>query len=253
VPVKGAGGLTVYGASFEHAAAPSRAIEGVIRDEKTGQPLPGVSIRAAGTLSFTGLINYVRTTSDEQGRYRLTGIREGSEDRVLIVPPAGQTYLSASQPIALGRGNGPAALDLTLKKGVWIQGRVTDATSGQPLDADVEYHAFGDNPHLGPNPGYQMNGIRTRTDGSFRLLGLPGRGFVAAKMFDNRFVRGVGIAALFKGRNPKHGPRHAPAVHQCRRHERRGWDRACRGCRDNHVRFTGIDRQNASGQGVRSR
>ena len=45
MPVKGDGGLTVHGASFEHIAAPSRAIEGVVRDAKTGQPLPGVSIR----------------------------------------------------------------------------------------------------------------------------------------------------------------------------------------------------------------
>ena len=84
---------------------------------------------------------------------------------------------------------------------MWIQGRVTDAASGQPLDADVEYHAFGDNPHLGPNPGYEMRGTRTESDGSFRLLGLPGRGFVAAKAFDGRYVRGVGLSALFGARN----------------------------------------------------
>ena len=199
MPVKDSGGLIVHGASFEHVAAPSRAIEGLVRDEKTGLPLPGVSIRAATTLSFTGLINYVRATSDARGRYRLTGIREGAEDRVVAIPPADGAYLSVSQRIQLGRGNGPATLDLSLKKGVWIKGRVTDAASGAPLDADLEYHAFLDNPHLGRNPGYEMKGTRTEPDGSFRLLGLPGRGFVAARAFDGRFVRGVGFAALFKG------------------------------------------------------
>jgi RNA polymerase sigma factor (sigma-70 family) len=199
--VKGNGGLTVHGSTFEHIAAPSRPIEGVVRDGKTGLPLPSASIRSAATLNFTGLINYVRTTGDARGRYRLDGIAEGATDRVVAIPPSGQAYLPVTVLVEVGRGNGPAPLDLTLRKGVWIQGRVTDAASGQPLDADVEYHAFDDNPHLGPNPGYEMHGSRTELDGSFRLLGLPGRGFVAAKILDGRYVRGVGLAALLEGRN----------------------------------------------------
>ncbi len=201
IPVPGKGGLIVHGAGFKHVALRSRAIEGVVRDGKTGQPIKGVSIRAAATLSFTGLINYVRTITDAGGRYRLMGIAEGAEDRLVAIPPAESAYLSITESITVAAGNAPAPLDLTLKNGVWIQGRVIDANTGEPLDADVEYHAFDDNPHLGPNRAYEMNGTRTATDGSFRLLGLPGRGFVAAKTFDGRFVRGVGLAALFKTRN----------------------------------------------------
>ena len=200
-PVKEGGGITVHGSAFEHVAAPSRPIEGVVRDAKTGLPLPGVSIRAAAALTFTGLINFVRTTTDSHGRFRLVGIAEGATDRVAAIPLSDQAYLPVTALIEVGRGNKPAPLDLTLRKGVWIQGRVTDAESGEPLDADLEYHAFADNPHLGPNPGYEMRGTRTELDGSFRLLGLPGRGCVAAKAFDGRYVRGVGFAALFKGRN----------------------------------------------------
>ncbi len=199
--VKGGGGITVHGSAFEHIAAPSRPIEGVVRDSKTGAPLPNVSIRAAATLTFTGLINFVRTTTDTHGRYRLDGIAEGATDRVAAIPLSDQAYLPLTALIEVGRGNKPAPLDFSLRKGVWIKGRVTDADSGQPLDMDVEYHAFTDNPHLGPNPGYELRGTRTELDGSFRLLGLPGRGFVAAKAFDARYVRGVGFAALFKGRN----------------------------------------------------
>ena len=201
MPVKGGGGITVHGSAFEHIAAPSRPIEGVVRDARTGVPLPSVSIRAAATLTFTGLINFVRTTTDSHGRYRLDGIAEATADRVAAIPLSDQAYLPVTALIEVGRGNRPAPLDLTLRKGVWIKGRVTDADSGQPLDMDVEYHSFADNPHLGPNPGYELRGTRTETDGSFRLLGLPGRGFVAAKAFDPRYVRGIGFAALFKGRS----------------------------------------------------
>ena len=45
-----------------------------------------------------------------------------------------------------------------------------------------------------------MRGSRTELDGSFRLLGLPGRGFVAAKVSDGRRSRSR-AHALFGGRN----------------------------------------------------
>jgi hypothetical protein len=86
---------------------------------------------------------------------------------------------------------------------VWIQGRVTSKASGKPLDADVEYHTFLDNPHLGPNPNYEMRGSRTAADGSFRLLGLPGRGFVAATAFNSRYLRSAGFGAVFGERRQR--------------------------------------------------
>ena len=39
--------LTNYGAEFEYRAAPSRPIEGVVRDAKTGEVLPGVHVWSA--------------------------------------------------------------------------------------------------------------------------------------------------------------------------------------------------------------
>ena len=35
----------VYGATFDHAALPSRVIRGIVRDKKTGQPVTGVAVR----------------------------------------------------------------------------------------------------------------------------------------------------------------------------------------------------------------
>jgi hypothetical protein len=43
-----------YGARFDHAAAPTRAVVGVVRDKDTGKPIAGVTIRAR-VRSFVGL------------------------------------------------------------------------------------------------------------------------------------------------------------------------------------------------------
>ena len=68
---------TYYGAGFRHAAAPTRPIVGVVRDKDTKKPLAGVTIRshtlATGPGSYLGF-DLVRTTTDAQGRYRLTGM-----------------------------------------------------------------------------------------------------------------------------------------------------------------------------------
>src|SRR5262249_31931474 len=40
------GGLVVHGAVFDHAAAPTRPIQGIVRDRDTGKPLAGVTVRA---------------------------------------------------------------------------------------------------------------------------------------------------------------------------------------------------------------
>ncbi|HEX2476327.1 MAG TPA: M56 family metallopeptidase, partial [Lacipirellulaceae bacterium] len=61
-----------YGAQFEFAAAPSRPIEGVIRDAKTREPIAGVEVwssKFAGE-NISG-ISTIKTKTDDQGRYRL--------------------------------------------------------------------------------------------------------------------------------------------------------------------------------------
>src|SRR5262249_61078489 len=68
---------TYYGADFRHAAAPSRPVVGVARDQDTKKPLAGVTVRsyvrAAGPDRFRA-VDIVRTTTDAEGRYRLTGL-----------------------------------------------------------------------------------------------------------------------------------------------------------------------------------
>ncbi len=199
--VEGLSGLTVHGTPFNHIAAPSRTIEGVVRDVKTGQPLAGVPVRAASSHTFTGIAPCIRTTSDARGHYRLVGVAAGTRDRVVAVPPADQPYFPMSESIEVGRGDGPVQRDLSLKKGVWIRGRVTDSASGKAAVAEVEYHALAANPHLGPNPSHEMRGGWTDSGGSFRLLGLPGPGFVAAKSPDRRHVRRVGFGGVFGDRS----------------------------------------------------
>jgi RNA polymerase sigma factor (sigma-70 family) len=186
--------LTYYGATFEHTAAPTRPIVGVVRDKDTGKPLAGVTVqsdRFAGT--NTSGDGSVRTVTDKDGRYRLVGMPKGAGNTILAVPAAGQPYLRSAHEVADPLGLEPVTVDFALKRGVLVKGRVTDKATGKPVLANVNYVAFADNPRVAQAPGFVTDHyLQTAEDGSFQLVAFPGRGLLAARGWNDHYRMGVG-------------------------------------------------------------
>jgi Carboxypeptidase regulatory-like domain/Sigma-70, region 4 len=181
------GTLVFHGATVDHVAAPTRPIEGTVRDKDTGKPLAGVSIRGR---------EYVRATTGADGRYRLVGLPVGPGNMITANPGPGQAYLGAGTVAPAGTGLDPAAVDFALKRGVAIRGKVIDKATGKPVPAVVEYFLFWDNPRraeVGQLPGGE---VATGPDGSFELVGLPGRGLVAARAATDRYLVGQGAIKI---------------------------------------------------------
>jgi RNA polymerase sigma factor (sigma-70 family) len=174
---------TYYGAKFRHVAEPGRLIVGVVRDKDTKQPLAGITLKsykvATKPISSQDII---QATTDAQGRYRLAGVPRGAGNKLVVVPGPEQPYLYSVKEVADGPGLGPITVDLDLKRGVWIEGRITDAGTGKPLQGIVEYFALYGNPNL-PNykgfDGAPSNTVTAKADGSYRIVGIPGPGVVA--------------------------------------------------------------------------
>jgi RNA polymerase sigma factor (sigma-70 family) len=184
--------VVFHGNTFDHAAAPTRPIEGVVRDQSTGKPLAGATVRARmgppGVAHFVGDPS-LEATTDAEGRYRLVGLTREAGHRVEVLSAPGQPYLRAARESKAAPGLGPMTMDFTLKRGVLIRGRVTDKETGRPVPALVRYLAFFNNPHLKEAPGFAESEaieVRTTRDGSFTLLGLPGQGLIAAKTADRQ-------------------------------------------------------------------
>jgi len=91
-----------------------------------------------------------------------------------------------------GPGLEPAALDVKLKRGVWITGKVTDKATGKPVPSMVRYIVLGDNPNLAAAPGATFDEVQTPGDGTFRFVGLPGRAAVTAQSFSPDYLTDVG-------------------------------------------------------------
>jgi RNA polymerase sigma factor (sigma-70 family) len=198
------GTLVFHGAAFDYAAAPTRPIVGTVRDKDAGTPLAGVTIRSD---RFAGNIvsgrDHVRATTDADGRYRLVGMPGGSGNAITANPAPGQPYLGAAAEVPGDTGPAPATVDFALKRGVAIRGRVTDRATGAPVRAEVQYFAFLDNPHLAEARGLHGEPAPTRDDGTFDLVGLPGRGLVAVRADEDRYLNARGADAI--GGTDEHG------------------------------------------------
>jgi RNA polymerase sigma factor (sigma-70 family) len=173
-----------HGAPFDLLAMPTRPIVGVVRDKDTGKPIAGVTVRSsriAGAADFNGL---VRTTTDKEGRYRLLGLPKSADNVITAettshLPRAEDLpYLSAIHKVGDPLGLEAVTVDIALKRGVWVEGRLIDKATGKTVTgwAGIEYFCFANNPLANELP--LPEGIPshwTRKDGSFRILAGPGR------------------------------------------------------------------------------
>ncbi len=177
-----------HAASFRHVAAATTPIVGIVRDRDTNKPLAGVTIRSLKLAHKPRrTYDFVQTTSDEQGRYRLTGMPKGEGNQVLLVPRDDQPYLKVPVDVPEGVGLDPVTVDIQVKRGVWIEGKVTDKATGKPVRrGTVAYSALANNPYWRNYPGIQSFGPvkHIREDGTFRIVGLPGPGVLTVSSSD---------------------------------------------------------------------
>jgi RNA polymerase sigma factor (sigma-70 family) len=173
--------------TFDVIAGPTQPVVGVVRDKDTGQPLPGVVVKSWKLAQAPYIANdFVRTTTDAQGRYRLVGLPKGPGHSIIAVPADDQPYLASVIAVGSAPGVEPVTADIALKRGILIQGRVTSGPEGRPVRARVEYFVERSNPHMNDAPGFAgvFNAVPTRPDGSYAVAALPGGGLLAVRAGD---------------------------------------------------------------------
>jgi RNA polymerase sigma factor (sigma-70 family) len=177
--------ITYYPASLRHVAAPTKPIMGVVRDKDTKKPLGGATIQSLTLATNPIRIEYlVQTTADAEGRYRLTGMPKGKGNKIMVVPPRGLPYVAVHAEVPDTPGLDPVTVDFEMKRGIWIEGKITDKVTGKPVRGAVEYFSLYSNRNLADYPGYDGTflpdfGVGANEDGSYRVVGLPGPGLIA--------------------------------------------------------------------------
>jgi beta-lactamase regulating signal transducer with metallopeptidase domain len=186
----------VFGSEFTCQVNPSRVIVGTVSDAATGEPLKGVGV--AGDRW-----GRMWTETDAQGRYRLVGVPKGRGSQIMAFPNDDQPYFLRGLEVPDGPGIGPITVDFKLHRGLWITGRVIDQVTRQPVMARLHYLPFLDNRFLGKLPEFGEGGLSvsemrytTRPNGTFRLVGLPGRAIVGALSLSPHYRTGQGAEQI---------------------------------------------------------
>ncbi len=108
----------------------------------------------------------------------------------------GQPYVKVVKPTANPRDLETVQIEIKIKRGAWVEGRVVDRTTGKPVQAVVEYCPFGDNPHLKEyagasfldhNAGDEAE-FPTDAEGRFRAIAIPGGGVLGVRTIDTAYL-----------------------------------------------------------------
>src|SRR5262249_44552203 len=149
----------------------------------------------------------LQTKSDKQGRFRLAGMPKGAGNIIIFVPNDEQPYLMQELDVPDRPGAGPVTVEIALEPGVWIEGKLNEKATGKPVaEAWLHYIPFLANKFAQQHPSFDRNRntngtafqqrFKTKSDGSFKLVGLPGRAIVGAIVHEKRYLQGVGAEAI---------------------------------------------------------
>lgn len=205
------------GVNFTLAVGPAIPVSGVVTEFKTGKPIANAVVYVERLFSRESLddslvqlrllTNYIRAVTDEQGRYQLEGIPPGEGHILKVVPPKSEPWLMASQTISLDPGQPAANVNIQVFRGIWIEGQVTDADTGEGVEGFVDYLALKKNPNIpqafGLQDSWETERFPIAAEGRYRTAGLPGPGVLLVRSY-GEYPRSVG-AEKIKGYNPNRG------------------------------------------------
>ncbi len=206
----------IHGCKMTLVCEPSQPIEGVVVDRETKQPLVGVFVTSYGFLNdgpehMVGQTD-LKTTTDQNGRFRLAGFPKGAGNSIIITTPTtgelGKPYITQTADVPDGQGIDAIPMEVGLQRGVWIHGRVTNKETGSPIvDAGVSYMPFDDNPAAQKLDQARQQlisdyyGARTDETGQYRFVGLPGPAAMGVWVFsDPSYPAGQGLDSITEKR-----------------------------------------------------
>jgi hypothetical protein len=137
-------------------------------------------------------------------------MHKGLGNKLLIVPNDDQPYFMQDVAVPDPPGIGAIPIEINLHKGIWIEGKLTDKETGAPVaGAFLRYLPFLDNKSVQATPEFRggvyklgfgnQDRYQSKADGSYRLVGLPGRAIVGAVVYRGKPYRSGAGAESIKG------------------------------------------------------
>jgi|GEM_PF-3282058 len=175
----------IFWNDFDHALAPGLVVAGALHEQDTGRPIAGAVVESY-RLTESRLVEDAtyHTVADSQGRYRLIGLPRGHGSQLRFRPPADSPYFPVVKGVPRTKPYMTANLDILAQRGVLVDVRAHDKTSGEPVPGCVSYFILPEKPFTAfdftrPHADAYNDFMPIRNDGRFRFVALPGRAILA--------------------------------------------------------------------------
>ncbi len=173
------------GPVFDHIAETELVVRGNVFTGRERTPVAGTLVSAQGG----GVNNPISAQTDEKGRFELRGLPRSQDAplSVFVVGPKAGNLLWRHLALDLTPGQTTIDVEIELKEGIVVQGRVFDQATGRGVKSGVNFVPLSGNQYT-DQPGYdgaanaRMAASPTDDDGRFRLLVMPGPGVLMAQV-----------------------------------------------------------------------
>lgn len=163
------------GPSFDHILEIELVIRGNVFTGPDRKPVAGAGVSGGG--AQVGRF----PTTDEAGHFELRGLRRRQTVGLTVLAPG--DLLSRHLQLEVPPGETTLDVEVELKEGIVVEGRVFDPATGMGVHANVRYVPLADNRFV-DQTGNEANigGGVTDDDGHFRRLVPPGPGVLMAQV-----------------------------------------------------------------------
>ncbi len=177
---------------------PERTLTGRATCADTGKPVAHATVYV-GSQDDQGFVRITWAETDADGRYQARPM-SGRRMSVSVTPPQGQPYLAGGKALDWPAGAVAQSLDVTLNRGVWIRGKVTEEGTGAPVaDALVRFNPYSIQPAIASREsgGHCMTGA----DGLFAMAVSPRPGCLVVQAPCEEYqLQAIGNVQLYEGK-----------------------------------------------------
>jgi RNA polymerase sigma factor (sigma-70 family) len=172
----GMSGTLLSGPDVSVVAEAEKPVRGVVKDADTGKPRAGVRVFLKHD-EGERLVPPLRATTDAEGRFEVRGAHKARSYALEVEDDLEAAYVGAYARAADTAGYEPVTIDVKVKKGVIITGKVINAATKKALPGVASVAVLSDNPFVKDYPELTSRGLypqATGEDGTFRLMTIPG-------------------------------------------------------------------------------
>lgn len=159
----------LYGPDVVFVVEPGKIIRGVVREEGTAKPWPGVEIHVPGVQS---------ATTDAAGRYEIRGLSKAGSYTLWVKSDLAAGLLRRHVQVSDTIGYAPVRADITVPRitqTATITGRILNSSTGKAIRGEVHLGILADNAFAKAHPELDyLPSVSTAADGTFRIVTIPG-------------------------------------------------------------------------------